>query len=141
MIRKEIGDLRGVATDSFNMALLYQQEGEPERALALAQEAAAAFGKIGHAPNAQRAQQLVTQLQGGEAPAPAGDPAQAAFEAFQRAASPQEMQAAVSQYPLLTEDGFIQAIEETIAERVPTEHQAAFQERLDWLRQLTEEQE
>ena len=50
------------------MALLYQQEGEPERALALAQEAAAAFGKIGHPQYTQRAQQLVTQLQGGEAP-------------------------------------------------------------------------
>jgi hypothetical protein len=69
------------------------------------------------------------------------DPGQAAFEAFQQAASPQEMQAAASQYPFMTDDGFIQIVKQVIAEQVPPEHKPAFQERLDWLRKIAEEQE
>jgi tetratricopeptide (TPR) repeat protein len=58
-IRHEVGDPMGAATDQFNMALLYAQQGEGNRALPLAQEAARTFAQIGHAPMAQRAQQLV----------------------------------------------------------------------------------
>jgi tetratricopeptide (TPR) repeat protein len=147
VIRREIGDTRGVATVSFNMALLYHQQDDNERALPLAQEAAAAFARIGHPEYTQRAQQLIAQLQGdtspgGEAPASAqADPVQAAFEAFQRAGTSQEMQAVVSQHPLMTDDGFIQAIEQVIEEQVRPEHRPAFQERLDWLQQIREEQE
>jgi serine/threonine protein kinase/uncharacterized glyoxalase superfamily protein PhnB len=135
MIGKEIGDRMGIAADSFNMALLYQEEGELQKALSLAKEAARIWAQIGHAQYAQYAQQLVAQLQGGEPPGGA-DPVQAACEAFQRAASSQEMQAAASQYPFMTDDGFIQTIEQVIGEQVPPEHKPAFQERLDWLRQI-----
>jgi tetratricopeptide (TPR) repeat protein len=64
VIRREIGDLSGVAIDSYNMANLYRQQGEIERAIPLAQEAARIWVQIG-SPYAQRAQQLVAQLQGG----------------------------------------------------------------------------
>ena len=52
----------GVAMDSFNVALLHAQQGELDRALPLAQQAAEIFAKIGHAQKALRAQQLVAQL-------------------------------------------------------------------------------
>lgn len=63
-IRGEIGDIDGVAMDLFNMALLYAQQGDFARALPPAQEAAGLWAQIGH-PNAQRAQQLIVQLQCG----------------------------------------------------------------------------
>ena len=59
----EIGDLDGVAIVFFNMALLCSQKGDRPRALPLAQEAARLWGQMGHAANAQRAQQLVAQLE------------------------------------------------------------------------------
>lgn len=136
-IWREIKDLSGVAAEAFNMALLYTQRGEPARALPLAQEAVEAFAQIGHLKHTQRAQQLVAQLQGGGAPAPAqGNSTQAAFEAFQRAGSPSEMQAAVAQYSCMKDAQFIRAIVQTITERVPTEHHPAFQQRLAWLKQI-----
>ena len=50
--------------DSFNLALFYQQQGDRQRDLPLAQEAARLYTQIGHAANAQRAQQLVARLGG-----------------------------------------------------------------------------
>ena len=52
-----------MANVSFNMALLHAQQGEAARALPLAQQAAEIFTQIGHIQYAQRAQQLVAQLQ------------------------------------------------------------------------------
>jgi tetratricopeptide (TPR) repeat protein len=136
-IRKEIGDIAGVATDSFNMALLHAQQGRAAQALPLAQQAAQIFAQIG-SPNAQVAQQLVAQLQGGGR-APAPNAAQQAFEAFQRADSPAAMQAAVAQFPLLVEPDFIAAVAQAIAEQVPPEHRPAFEQRLAWLREIAQD--
>ena len=66
----------GMATDSFNMALLHAQQGQVDRALPLAQEAARIYAQIGDAQYAQHAQQLVAQLQGGVAPTGGPTPAQ-----------------------------------------------------------------
>ncbi len=52
-----------MATDSFNMALLYAQQGDRQRALPLAQEAAHLFSQMGHTEYAQHAQQFVAQLE------------------------------------------------------------------------------
>jgi tetratricopeptide (TPR) repeat protein len=65
-LMREIEDIAGVATVSFNVAILYAQQGETARALPLAQEAAHIYTQIGHAQYAQRARQLVAQLQRGE---------------------------------------------------------------------------
>ncbi len=62
-ICREIGNLYGVASTSFNMALLLAQLGDPDRALSLTREAVRLFTEIGHTTNAERAQQLVTQLE------------------------------------------------------------------------------
>jgi tetratricopeptide (TPR) repeat protein len=64
-IAREIGDAKGAAGTSLNMALLYAGQGEVARALPLALQAAQLYAQIGHAEYAQRAQQLVAQLQGG----------------------------------------------------------------------------
>jgi hypothetical protein len=101
----------------------------------LAREAAQAFARIGHPENTRHAQELVAQLGGGEAPPPP-NPAQAAFEAFQRAGSPQAMQAAVAQHPLLQDAGLIEAIEQAIAAQVPPEQKPAFEQRLAWLKAI-----
>jgi tetratricopeptide (TPR) repeat protein len=68
------------------------------------------------------------------------NPAQQAFEAFQRAASLTEMQQAVGQYPIMTDRQFIAAVEQTIAEQVRREHRLAFEQRLSWLREIAGEQ-
>ena len=146
-IRREIGDMMGAAADSFNMANLYVQEGEPQKALSLAQEAALIFSQIGHTQNAQSAQRLVTKLQGGDvlavgAPASnAENPAQQAFAVFQRASSTEEMRAAVSEYPFMTDAQFIVANEQVITQQALPEHQPAFEQRLTWLKQIAEELE
>jgi hypothetical protein len=119
------------------MALLHAQQGDTARALPLAQEAARIYTQIGHAQYAQRARQLVAQLQGGSPAPAAADPAQAAFEAFQRAGSLQEMQAAVAQHPILKDPEFHAAIEQIIREQVPDEAKPAFEQRLAWLKQIT----
>jgi tetratricopeptide (TPR) repeat protein len=140
-IRREIGDIAGVAADSFNMANLYAQQGETARAIPLAQEAAQLFTQIGHAEYAQRAQGLIAQLQGGGAAPTASSPnvAQQAFESFQRADSPAAMQRAVAQFPLMTDPGFITAVEQAIAGQVPPELKPAFEQRLAWLQQTAKE--
>lgn len=141
-ISREIGDINSVASVSFNIALLYQQQGDPTHALSLAQEAVRLFTQIGHTPNAQRAQKIVTRLQG-SAPASDGDSesneandAQAAFEAFQRASSRDDMQQAMQRCPFMTNPQFIAAIENIIKEKVPPQAKPAFQQRLDWLKSL-----
>ncbi len=136
-ISSEIGDLNAVASISFNTALLYAQQGETGRALPLAQEAARIWAQIG-SPHTQKAQQLVARLQGG-GPAPtAADPVQAAFGAFRRAGSIQEMQTALAAHPILKDPGFHAAIELVIREQVSPEHKPAFEQRLAWLKQLTQ---
>ena len=140
-ICQQIGDLMGVATVSSNMALLYAQQGESQRALPLAQEAARTFTQIG-SPNAQQAQNLVAQIQGGGSPDSAGqNPAQAAFAAFQQTSSAEEMRAAVTEYPFMADAQFIAAIDQFTTEQVPPEHKPAFQQRLAWLRQITKNSE
>jgi tetratricopeptide (TPR) repeat protein len=62
-IRREIGDINGIAIDSVNMALLYSDQGEVSQALSLAQEAAQIWSQIG-SPNLQAARQLIADLQG-----------------------------------------------------------------------------
>jgi len=121
------------------MANLYRQQGERERAIPLVQEAARIFAQIGN-PNAQRAQQLLAQLQGNAPPSAAANPAQAAFEAFQRAGNLQEMQAALAQHSLLQDPGFHAAIERVIREQAPEKDKPAFEERLAWLKQLSGKQ-
>jgi tetratricopeptide (TPR) repeat protein len=61
---QELDDLVGMAEVSLNMVLLYKQQGNQTRALYLAREAARLWGDMGQVEYAQRAQQLVTQLEG-----------------------------------------------------------------------------
>ena len=141
-ICREIGDIMTIATASINMAILYTQEGELQKAISLAQEAARIFSQIGHTQSAQRAQQLVAHLQGGEAPAGetpasnADNPAQQAFTAFQQTNSAEDMLSAITEYPFMTDAQFIAAVEQIITEQVPPEHKPNFQQRLEWLKQI-----
>jgi tetratricopeptide (TPR) repeat protein len=138
-INREIGDLIGLANGSRNMAMIYAQQGEPTRALPFAQESAQLFAQIGHMQNAQSMQQLIAHLKG--SPMPQANSAQIAFtifDAFQRVSSPQAMQAAVEQHPLLKDSQFIKFIEKIIKEEVPPEHKPAFEARLAWLREITQ---
>jgi len=75
-IADEIGATDVTASLSFNIALLYAQQGETSRALELAQDAARIFAHIDRIQHAQRAQQLVAQLQGRTAPSGGSSPAQ-----------------------------------------------------------------
>jgi len=134
-IHREIGDITGMAAGSFNMAILYAQQGETARALTLAQEAAQLYEQTGHPEYIQRTRQLVVRLQGGGAP-PQADLIQAAFDAFRRAGSLQEMQAAAVQYSMLKDKHFVQTIEQLIREQVPPEHKPVFEQRLAWLKQI-----
>ncbi len=136
-ISNEIGDLNAVASTSFNTALLYAQQGEIARSLPLAQEAARIWAQIG-SPHAQKAQQLVALLQSGSPAPTAATPAQAAFGAFRRAGSIQEMQTALAAHPILKDLEFHAAIEQITREQAPDEAKPAFEQRLVWLKQLTQ---
>ncbi len=73
---------------------------------------------------------------GEAATAPQVDPAQAAFQAFQQAASPEAMRQAVAQVPFMAQPDFIAAVEQVMAQQAPAEHRPYFEERLSWLRQI-----
>ena len=141
VIRREIEDVMGVAKDSLSMAYAYAQEGEPKKALPLAQEAARIWEQIGHRRNVQLAQDFIAELQGGKEDSSDMEIIQDAAEAFLRAGSLTKMQAAISQYPFMTDDQFIAFFEHYITENVGPEERHAFQQRMDWLRQIKEEQE
>jgi tetratricopeptide (TPR) repeat protein len=66
---------------------------------------------------------------------------QRAFDALLRADSLDEMRQVVSQFPFLTEAGFIASIEQTIVEQAPPERLPAFEQRLAWLRQVASNQQ
>ncbi|MBI3913011.1 MAG: tetratricopeptide repeat protein, partial [Chloroflexi bacterium] len=60
-IAREIGDTSGEANDSFNMALLYRQQGNTARALEFAQHALALYRQMEN-PNVQAADQLIAAI-------------------------------------------------------------------------------
>lgn len=136
-IRRKIGDLKGVATDSLNMAGVYAQQSQFARALPLAQDAANIFTRIGHTEYAQRAQQLINQIQGNNTTSTQSDQeASAAIEAFLSARSIQDMQLTVQKYPAFKNTQLLQAIEFFLRTQIPTEQQPAFIQRLNWLKQV-----
>lgn len=142
-IDREIGNIDGMARHLTNMASLCIQQGNSSRALTLAQEALQFWTQIG-SPNIRAVQQLIAQLQteGVEQSGFTQDNAiQSAFEAFQYANSPSIMEATVEQYPFMKEVGFIQAIEQVIKDQVPLNLKPAFDERLNWLKQIAGKQD
>ena len=142
-ISREIGDRLGAAMTGANLGMTFAQIGEVDRAITLVGEAVLDFNEAGYPQQAQQAERMLAQIQRREAPgtnATQADSVQAAFEAFQRVGSIQEMQVSVAQFPFMTEDGFIDAIEKIIQEQVPPEQKPAFKHRLDWLRHIDNEQ-
>ena len=140
-ISREIGDRLGAAMTGANMGMAFAQIGEVDRAITFVEQAVLDFKEAGYPLQAQKAERMLAQIQGRDAPgsnATQADLVKAAFGAFQRAGSTQEMQSAAAQYPFMTEDGFIDAIEKVIKEQVPPERKAAFKQRLTWLRQIAE---
>jgi hypothetical protein len=137
----------GLAADSFNMASLYHQKGDLQKAISLASEAAHIYSSIGLIPYAQRAQKLIDQIQNDVLTgykASSNDTTgsiQIAVEAFQLAASIREMRVAVSQYHFMVNEDFIHAIEHAISGHIPIELKPAFQKRLSWLKEIAHEQE
>jgi tetratricopeptide (TPR) repeat protein len=137
-IRRKIGDLDGTANDLFNMARLYSQQGEDARALSLAQEAENIWTQIGN-PNAQRAQELIAQLQE-EDLSTQTDPFDFSIEAFHSANNLGAMQQVVKKYPFMMDDNFIQAMEEFMKEDAPLNLKPVFEKRLVWLKQIAGKQ-
>lgn len=122
------------ATFHFNIGAVLANRGQLREALPHFEKAA----QLGLSQGAQYAAQVRQML--GIEPTPQVDPAQQAFEAFQRAESAEAMQQAVARFPLLAQADFIAAIEQAIAQQVPPEYRAAFEQRLAWLRQIANEQ-
>jgi tetratricopeptide (TPR) repeat protein len=118
-----------------NIGTLLANRGKLQEALPHLDRAA----QLGIPQGAHLASQIRQRLQG--IPASQTNPGQLAFEAFQRADSPNGMQHAVTQFPFMTTPGFIAAIEKAIAQQVPQNLKAAFKQRLVWLRQITDQQE
>jgi serine/threonine protein kinase len=138
-IAHEAGHLNVVATVSFNMALLSEKQDNFARALSLAQKAMQIWSQI-DSPHTLQAQNLVEKLQNGEdIDALPRNSSQEAFEAFQHCASFIEMKTVVTQFPFMTTDSFIDAVEEIIVKRVPPEYKAELNKRLTWLRRIAKE--
>jgi tetratricopeptide (TPR) repeat protein len=68
-------------------------------------------------------------------------PAQQAFNAMMQAGSLYELRQTVAQFSLMTGQEFIQAVEQVITQQVPPEHKPAAEQRLDWLKQIANEQQ
>jgi len=115
----------------FNLGALLASTGQLRGSLPCF-EKAAQFGE----PSALQAIAQVRQALGMET-VPQIDPAQQALEAFQQAGSVVAMQQAVAQFPSLARADFIATVEQTIAQQIPPQLQPAFQQRLAWLRQIT----
>jgi tetratricopeptide (TPR) repeat protein len=136
IIAREIGDLEIVAANSFNAALSYARQGESERALPLAQDAVNIWMQLGN-PNIQQAQKLVRILQKSGTSVPEQtNPMQAAIIAFTSADSILSIQKAVTQYPLMREDYFLQVVERFINQPFPFEQKRVLKQHLKWLREL-----
>jgi hypothetical protein len=67
-------------------------------------------------------------------------PAQQALNALVQAGSLDEVRQAVAQFPFMTGQEFIQAMEQVIAQQVPPDQHQHFEQRLAWLRQIASEQ-
>ncbi len=94
--------------------------------------------QLGDSLGAQYAAQVRQTL--GLESTPQVNPAQAAFEAFQQAASPAAMRQAVAQFSFMTQLDFIATTEQIIAQQVRAEHRPHLEQRLNWLRQIAKEQ-
>lgn len=117
----------------FNLGMLLVNTGRLRESLPHLEQAA----RLG-LPQAHQVVAQVRKTLGQSVSASQVEPAQAAFEAFQRAASVETMQQAVARYPLLAQADFIAAIERTIAQQVPAKHRAHFEQRLAWLKQIAQ---
>jgi serine/threonine protein kinase len=133
-IFQELGDQDGAATGFFMIAQIYDRQGNTTNALSFARNAAQIWLNMG-STKAQAAQKLVAELQGDVGHA---DPNQieAAFEAFQHAASPNDIIIAVKKYPFMADTNFIEALDEIISTKIPPNNRRSFQERLATLRQI-----
>jgi len=135
IIRREIGATHLVASVLFNMASLYSQQGELDRALPLAQEAAQIWLQVGN-PNAQHALRLFTQLFDNTHTTAETNKAHLPFKAFQNAASLEEMQIVVKNYPWIQESEFVRQMEELSKRQISANNPPAIEQRLAWLRQI-----
>ncbi len=133
-IDREIENSDGVARNSFNLARLYIKQEEFTKALLLAKDATSIWSQMG-SPNTQHAQKLVEEISGGSKP-PQRNSIEEAFTAFWQISSKIELRFAANKYPLLLNPEFINAVEGTIKTKIPPEQKAAFEQRLEWLRQI-----
>ena len=61
-LRRDLGDLNGIASDSFNLSVLYAKQGDIVRSIKLAKDSTKIFTQTGN-PNIQQAQALVAYLE------------------------------------------------------------------------------
>jgi tetratricopeptide (TPR) repeat protein len=113
----------------FNSGVALLNRDKPAEALPYFEAAT----QLGH-PQGADYERLVKEMLDQE-PAP-DDLIQRATEAFQQGNSLEEIQQAVQLYPFLTEADFIGALEQAIVQQVPLEQRPAFEQRLEWLRQM-----
>jgi tetratricopeptide (TPR) repeat protein len=114
-----------------NKGVIHTERGEWDDALR-AFETAARLGEPAGAQYAVQARQAR-----GLPPEPATpDPMRQALEAFLEADTRDELRGAVGRHPILAEPDFFVALEQIIAQEVPTAEQQVFRQRLDWLRKL-----
>jgi tetratricopeptide (TPR) repeat protein len=113
-----------------NIGVILAKQGKFHEALPYFEQAAQ-LGDPEGAKFATRARQKL-----GMPPEEAVDPTQQAFDAFQRATSPAELQQIVARFPFMTDPQFIALVEQVIAEQVLPAHRPTFEQRVTWLRQI-----
>jgi tetratricopeptide (TPR) repeat protein len=117
----------------FGTGVVHSRRGDWAEALH-AFEAAARLGDPRGHQSALWARQMLRDPFASASP----DPATQALEAFRNAASAVAMSQAVERCPILVLPAFIALIQQSVADQVTPEHQAAFRQRLAWLRQIAE---
>lgn len=134
-LSQKINDLDKISVIKINMAMIYGKNAEIEHARILTRQALDWLEKTNN-PNAQRARQLLVELESENNPANLINTYRKAMESFLCSNSLEDMRVATVQFPLLIETSFIDSLKKTIPMHLRPEHRPMFDQRLIWLNQI-----
>lgn len=136
-ISKEIGDIVSTSRQVANLGINLAKEGNLNEAISLLKQAIQDLHQAGYPHLALKAEKVLAELHSDAASAQV-NPTKAAFEAFKRAGSLQEMKAAVTRNPILKDQKNILMIEDFIFMQVSPDYKRILERKLAWLKQIAE---
>ena len=134
IIQRDIGNPNKIALTCYNLAHLFEKMGDRSRSLENAQEALQIFTRIGN-PMTQQTADLISRLQS-NLTRPT-NPIQPLLDAFISASSLDAMRLAVTKYPFMLDESFIDGIKQSIDTQLGPKLRPLYEQRLALLKQLS----